>query len=129
MPREGPVPRSYSVFLIAILAGGGWFFTAGPGKGNFGKFVAQFTQQQPGQGQAGGYAPYGAAPQNYAVPGYAPPASSASYQTTSAPLPAQYASQSAPAGPAPPTPMFGGASIRVASFNIQVFGDAKASKP
>ena len=31
--------------------------------------------------------------------------------------------------PPPPTPMFGGPAIRIATFNIQVFGDKKASNP
>ncbi len=110
------MPRSYSVFLIAILAGGGWFFTKGPGQGNFGKILSQFTQPQAGQAQT---------PPGYAPPGYAPPI----YQSSqAAQVPAQYASQTTPA-PAPPAPMFGDPAIRIASFNIQVFGDAKASKP
>ena len=110
MPTEGFVPRSYSLFLIAILAGGGWFFTKGPGKGNLGKILSAYSQSQGGLNQA--------------PPGYAPP-----YQPQpGAQIPAQYAGQSAPA-PSPPSPMFGGPAIRVASFNIQVFGDSKASKP
>lgn len=109
---EGPVPRSYSVFLIAILAGGGWYFTKGPGTGKFGDIVSKVIQNRNGQGYS-------------AQPGYY-----SSYPTQQSPpsIPAQYASQSTPA-PAPPSPMFGGPAIRIASFNIQVFGDAKASKP
>ena len=105
------MPRSYSVFLIAILAGGGWFFTKGPGQGNFGKILSAFSPSQGSQSQS----PFGYTPQ---------------YQSPqpAAQIPAQYASQAVPA-PAPPSPMFGGPAIRVASFNIQVFGDSKASKP
>jgi endonuclease/exonuclease/phosphatase family metal-dependent hydrolase len=111
MPTEGFVPRSYSLFLIAILAGGGWFFTKGPGKGNLGKILSTFSQPPGGQNQA--------------PAGYVP-----SYQAPQAPtqIPAHYASQAVPA-PAPPTPMLGGPAIRIASFNIQIFGDSKASKP
>jgi deoxyribonuclease-1-like protein len=105
------VPRSYSAFLIAILAGGGWFFTKGPGHGNFGKIISAYSQSQGGQSQT-------------------PTAYAPSYQAQQpAPqIPAQYASQAAPAPP-PPAPMFGGPAIRIASFNIQVFGDKKASQP
>jgi endonuclease/exonuclease/phosphatase family metal-dependent hydrolase len=115
------VPRSYTVFLIAILAGGGWFFTKGPGQGNFGKILSAYSQSQVGQSQA----PPGYAPSGYAQPGYAPPNQG---PQPGAQIPAQYASQAAPA-PAAPSPMFGGPAIRIASFNIQVFGDSKASKP
>jgi endonuclease/exonuclease/phosphatase family metal-dependent hydrolase len=94
--------------LIALMAGGGWFFTKGPGQGNLGKILSAYSQSQRGQNP---------------LPGYAPP-----YQAPqpAAQIPAQYASQTAPA---PPSPMFGGPAIRIASFNIQVFGDSKASKP
>ena len=30
------MPRSYSLFLIAALFGGGWYFTTGPGAGKLG---------------------------------------------------------------------------------------------
>jgi endonuclease/exonuclease/phosphatase family metal-dependent hydrolase len=104
------VPRSYSLFLIAMLAGGGWFFTKGPGQGNLGKILSAYSQSQTGPAQS--------------PPAYIPP-----YQGQSAPqIPAQVVSQAVPAPP-PPTPMFGGPAIRIASFNIQVFGDAKAAKP
>jgi endonuclease/exonuclease/phosphatase family metal-dependent hydrolase len=108
--------------LIAMLAGGGWFFTKGPGQGNLGKILSQFTQSQGGQ--------YQQAPPGYGPAGYAPPAYSPSPQApqSTPQIPAQYTSQAAPA-PAPPSPMFGGPAIRIASFNIQVFGDSKAAKP
>lgn len=106
------MPRSYSALLIALLAAGGWYFTSGPGKGNFGKFLAQFTQPPAGAQQP--------------PPAFAPPVSYGAPATPQ--VPAQYASQLTPA-PQPPAPLFGGPAIRIASFNIQVFGDAKASKP
>src|SRR5262245_16493204 len=106
MPREGLVPRSYQLFLIALIFGGGWYFTTGPGKGKLGEILSAarpqggFAQQAP----AGYYPqqnPYGQV--------------SGSYQTTYTPPP-----------PPPPTPMQGGPAIRIASFNIQVFGEKKA---
>jgi endonuclease/exonuclease/phosphatase family metal-dependent hydrolase len=119
------VPKSYSVFLIAILAGGGWYFTKGPGAGKLGDVVHQISQgqfgspSQPGQPGSqyapnGNYTNYGGSPHpNYQAPNYSQ-------------VPASYASQS---GPAAPQPMFGGPAIRIASFNIKKFGDDKASKP
>ena len=119
------MPRSYPLFLIAILAGGGWYFTKGPGGGRFGEFFATVTQGQFGaQGQAGGgqYAPTGNYGNNASYPNYQP-------QPAAAQMPVNYGAQAIATTPAPPTPMFGGPAIRIASFNIQVFGDAKASKP
>jgi endonuclease/exonuclease/phosphatase family metal-dependent hydrolase len=122
------VPRSYSIFLIAILAGGGWFFTKGPGAGKFPEYLAMLKQGQNSAAPNGQSPPAGQA----TLPGYytaQPP-----LQPTS-PVQAQYAnygqatSAPATAATAPPTPMQGGATIRIASFNIQVFGDKKASNP
>jgi deoxyribonuclease-1-like protein len=108
MPMEGLVPRSYSLFLIALIFGGGWYFTTGPGKGKLGQILTT-AQQQGGFGQQ---APAGYYPQQYST---AP--AGGTYQTTQP-----------PATP-PPTPMQGGPAIRIASFNIQVFGDEKAKYP
>jgi endonuclease/exonuclease/phosphatase family metal-dependent hydrolase len=44
-------------------------------------------------------------------------------------FPTQSAPLNAPANNASPTPLFGGPAIRIASFNVQTFGDAKAAKP
>jgi exonuclease III len=104
---EGPVPRIYSAFLIAILALGGWYFTNGPGKGKLGQILADATQPHGGQSSAAYPPPY-AAPQ--ITPGQ----------------PTNYGGQSAPAAVAPG---LGGPVVRIASFNIQSFGDAKAQKP
>jgi deoxyribonuclease-1-like protein len=118
------VPRSYSVFLVAILAGGGWFFTTGPGAGKFPEYVAKLKQLQSNSSSAS-QAPV----TSPTLPGYytaTPPASS------SAPVQALYANYGQPApaavppAPAPPSPMNGGPAIRIASFNIQVFGNEKA---
>lgn len=118
------MPRSYSVFLVAILAGGGWFFTAGPGAGRFPEYVAKLKQLQASSASTNQALPQPATP----LPGYytaQPPLQPA------APVQAQYANYGQPAAPAPspPMPMNGGASIRIASFNIQVFGDKKAANP
>jgi deoxyribonuclease-1-like protein len=112
---EGPVPRSYSVFLIAMLAGGGWFFTKGPGQGKLGPILSAIQRSQ---GSAQQSAPPGYLPAN-------PPLQNA------APIQANYGAPVAPtqvAAPAQPVPqpMFGGPTIKIASFNIQVFGDKKA---
>jgi endonuclease/exonuclease/phosphatase family metal-dependent hydrolase len=127
VPKEGPVPKSYPLFLVAILAGGGWYFTKGPGQGKLGDIFAAATQGQShaqGQGQYGGTQfPSAGNYNNYP----APPSYGVGPSGTQ--IPASYASQSVPASPPPPTPMFGGPAIRIASFNIQVFGDAKGSKP
>lgn len=130
MPKEGPVPKSYPLFLIAILAGGGWYFTKGPGQGKLGDIFASISQGQSGgqrQGQYGG-GQYPSAPNYGNYNGYPAP-SSYGAPPSGTQVPASYTSQSVPIAPAPPTPMFGGPAIRIASFNIQVFGDSKGSKP
>jgi endonuclease/exonuclease/phosphatase family metal-dependent hydrolase len=92
--------------LIAILAAGGWYFTKGPGAGRFGEILKTATQNLPGQS-----------------PSYPPP-----YQGPQLTAQPPNYSRSAPTG-SQSAPMFGGPAIRIASFNIQVFGDAKAAKP
>jgi endonuclease/exonuclease/phosphatase family metal-dependent hydrolase len=105
---EGPVPRIYPAFLIAILALGGWYFVSGPGKGKLGQILADATKQR----HAGGPAP-AAYPPPYQGPQITPE------------QPVQFGGQA----PSPAPPGFGGPVIRIASFNIQTFGDAKAEKP
>jgi deoxyribonuclease-1-like protein len=100
------VPRSYSLFLLVLLAGGGWYFTQGPGAGKLGQ-VFQAVQQQAAPGSAGGFP----APQ---IPAGQPAASQPTLYTPP---------------PPPPTPLQGGPSIRIASFNIEIFGDEKAKQP
>jgi deoxyribonuclease-1-like protein len=120
------VPRSYSVFLVAVLAGGGWFFTTGPGAGKFPEYMAKLKQLQ-GNSNSITQAPTAAQPP---LPGYYtanPP------QQGAAPVQAVYANYGQPApaaAPAPaPPPVNGGPAIRIASFNIQVFGTEKARNP
>jgi hypothetical protein len=124
LPKEGPVPRSYPAFLIVLLAGGGWFFTKGPGQGKLGDIFATVSQR-PAQwpGQFGGQFP----PANYGYPSN-PNFQTSGYQTqpVAAQMPAGFGAQPVAPAPPPPTPMFGGPAIRIASFNIQVFGEKKA---
>jgi endonuclease/exonuclease/phosphatase family metal-dependent hydrolase len=117
------VPRSYSVFLIAILAGGGWFFTKGPGQGKLPEYLAKLKQVQ---GNASATTP---------SPNLTPPPLPQYYTATpavpaNAPVQAQYANYGAPVNPAPAPapapPVHGAPTVRIASFNIQVFGTEKA---
>lgn len=114
------MPRSFSLLLIATICGGGWYFVDGPGKGKFGTYKppAGAALQLPG-----GAAPnaIGAALYPPAAPGVAAPSIPASFASTAAaqaPNVQQYAPHLAT-----------GPTIRIASFNIQVFGDSKAAKP
>jgi len=94
------VSRRLSLFLLASMFGGGWFYFGG----------APPTQNQFGQ----------------APPAFnSPVASQANYP------PAQYIAPTVPAAPASyggqaSLAQPGGATIRIASFNIQVFGNEKA---
>ena len=123
---EGPVPRSYSVFLVAILAGGGWFFTKGPGAGKFPEYVAKLKQFQASSDPTNQSPTQTSTP----LPGYY---TAQPQLQPAAPVQAQYANYGQPtapaAAPAPPPPVNGGPIISIASFNIQVFGDKKASNP
>jgi endonuclease/exonuclease/phosphatase family metal-dependent hydrolase len=114
------------MFLIAILAGGGWYFTKGPGTGHFGEYVNS-AKQALSQANGGQNAPAGNYP-NYRAPQAAGQISMQPMPPGPAAVPTNYDVQSRPAV-APPTPMFGGPAIRIASFNIQVFGDEKAKYP
>jgi deoxyribonuclease-1-like protein len=107
---EGPVERPYSILLIVILAGGGWYFTAGPGAGKLGAILTTAVQAPNGGGTT-------------------PAATSATPGAQLAPDPGSNAAVPAAPNPAPPQPMFGGPAIRIGSFNIKDFGDTKAAKP
>jgi endonuclease/exonuclease/phosphatase family metal-dependent hydrolase len=110
--------------LLVALFGGGWFVTNGPGIGVLQQFLAQASAPQ-------GQAPFGGFGQQPAAPSY--PANNqypAAPQPANPTIPAISASyRGQPAPPAPPTPFQGGPAIHIASFNIEVFGDTKASKP
>jgi exonuclease III len=112
MPREGPVPRFYSALLILILAAGGWYLTKGPGAASLGELLSQVGMSI----SPGGY-------------GQTPAASPLPQAGITAGFDTQAAPFGAPLADPATTPLFGGPAIRIASFNIQAFGDAKAAKP
>lgn len=119
------MPKSYPALLAAIIAAGGWYFTKGPGAGKFPEFVNSITHSQNAGGQYGQQPGF---PQNPSYSGYPT-------HPNAAPVPANYANSGnqpttpVAATPPPPTPMFGGPAIRIASFNIEAWGDSKAKKP
>lgn len=113
------MPRSYPMLLVAILAAGGWYFTKGPGAGKFPEFINSITHPQQTGYQTGNgnffpqYPPNGSATNNpYPSP------------QTATPVPANYNGQ--PVRPPVPGPANGGPTIRIATYNIQVFGEKKA---
>jgi len=58
------------------------------------------------------------------------PAGSSPFPAANFPAANQLATEYAGSSPPPPSPIFGGGpTIRIASYNIQVFGDDKATKP
>ena len=126
VPKEGPVPRSYPTLLVAILAAGGWYFSKNPGKLH--EFIAAISQRQGTSGQA---APGGYFPTSNPYPANSYPTNSyPTYPSQQPPVPVQTNYNGQPAAPAaPPTPASGGPAIRIATFNIQVFGEKKASNP
>lgn len=98
--------RRLTLFLLAsMLGGGGWFWLNPPTGNPLGAVGNAFLGRT---GQSGDNPA-----DSYSNPGAYPVA-----QTPSA----NYA-------PAGPPPQRGGPALRIASFNIQVFGDSKASKP
>ncbi len=110
--------------------GGGWGQSSGPSQFPSGS-GSQFGQSAgPPAQQYGGAAstPYVGSPNLYPQNPY--PQNQYPQNQSGPSLPAITASYRGQAGPnAPPTPLEGGPTIRIATFNIQVFGDAKASKP
>jgi deoxyribonuclease-1-like protein len=112
------VPRSFSLLVLAAIVGGGWYVFKGPGLGQLSQYVgtAQSGQQQS--------APAGYYPQQY------PTGSNYGYPGGTAQPTSQYAAPYVTAAPATPSPspLYGGPTIRIASFNIQAFGDEKSAK-
>ncbi len=106
--------RLFPLALMIALASGGWYVLNNPNAASNLANLRQYIPQAAGQiGQAGYLAPYS----------NTQPA--VQYQ----PAPNYSAQPAFGGGPAPPSPMLGGPAIRIASFNIQVFGDSKGSKP
>ena len=125
------MPKSYPALLAAIVAAGGWYFTKGPGAGQLPQLINSITHSQ----TTGGPNQYGQQPSYPQTPSYNGSYNGSAPQQSAPPVPANYASYgnqpAAPLTPAtpPPNPMNGGPAIRIATFNIQVFGEKKASKP
>lgn len=93
--------RRLALFLLASMLGGGWIYFGGKPPDTQ-QLFNQFANRL--QSHSPGASPFPAA----AFPA------------------AEYAGSSPP----PPSPLFGGGpTIRIASYNIQVFGDDKARKP
>jgi deoxyribonuclease-1-like protein len=114
------VPRPFTLLMLVALCGGGWFYLGGK-MPNLGALV-----QNAGGFSQGGASQPGYYPQNQPQPNYAP--QNQTYGTGATPT--QYASQSTTTAVTAATrPLQNGPTIRIASFNIQVFGDSKASKP
>lgn len=94
--------RRLALFLLASMFGGGWIYFGGkpPDTQQLFSQISNTLQQHSPSGNS--------------------PFPAANLPTT------EYAGSSPP----PPSPIFGGGpTIRIASYNIQVFGDDKASKP
>jgi len=115
------VPRSFTLMLLAAMFGGGWFYFGGemPNLGSLSPTSGGYSQQ--GAPQQGYY------PQNPPQANYPPQDQHYAGGAPTTQYPAQYASQST--AKAASRPLQNGPTIRIASFNIQVFGDSKASKP
>ena len=103
--------RLLSLATLAIMGGLGWMFLQGGG-------LSQISVQQGGQQQAGGFR----TPGNWQAPTSQPPRQQP-FQTAST---GRHNSGQTP--PALPQNVSNGPTIRIASFNIQVFGNTKASK-
>ncbi len=110
------MPRSFTLLMLAAIVGGGWYVFQGPGLAQLNQYVGTTPS---GQRQG--------APPGYYAQQY-PPTSGYGYPTTAQPTSqytAPYATP-APATPPPSSPLYNGPTIRIASFNIQVFGNKKA---
>jgi endonuclease/exonuclease/phosphatase family metal-dependent hydrolase len=109
------VPRSFILLLLTAVFGGGYFYMGGTLPSQVAQYIQPSGPYANQNGQVGSNRPPSTAP-NYFPAGQfsAPPA---------AQTPAILAGQTNNA------PQRGGPTIRIASFNIQILGDDKASKP
>jgi endonuclease/exonuclease/phosphatase family metal-dependent hydrolase len=132
--------KRYLLAMLAAMFGSGWFVADGPGLQLLKQFLAQAVAVQ-GQSPAGNVPAPGQFPGNYPLtagpvggqaqqPAY-PAGQYGNYPSAPAApnVPAISANFRPNNVPAPPTPFEGGPAIHIASFNIQVFGNTKASKP
>jgi deoxyribonuclease-1-like protein len=111
-PKEGTVHRLLPIFTLVVLGGLGWLFLQG---GGLSQFTATSTKPaQPSQ------------PGNDNTNPWSQPGVDQSAPTPLQPSPLQASTQKVGAHESPAVE---GATIRIASFNIQVFGNAKASNP
>lgn len=104
--------RLLSLATLAVMGGLGWLFLQGGGLGHLAVPAGQQAANPPANG--------------YQSPG--------NWQSSPSPFPtssAQQPYQTASTGQnvQPPPDVANGPTIRIASFNIQVFGNTKASKP
>jgi len=104
------VQRLLSLATLGVMGGLGWLFFQGGGLSQI-AVAPRGGQQQSGQQQAG----------DFRTPG--------NWQASPPPQQQPYWTDSTGRDAAPPQNVANGQTIRIASFNIQVFGNTKASKP
>ena len=106
--------RLLSLATLTVMGGLGWLFFQGGGLNQL-AVPRGDAHQQPDDQQASGYRSPGAPASNLSTPG----------------SPLQPPFQAASTGPdaLPTVSVANGPTLRIASFNIQVFGNTKASKP
>lgn len=109
--------RLAPIALLVVLIGGGWSTISGLLPPEVRRVVSAAGARLPGGQRQGAFPPaYNPSPVGFGQP--APTYSASNYQSA----PTTQAPQAAGYPPQLPT-------IRIASFNIQTFGDSKASKP
>lgn len=111
--------RLLSLATLGVMGGLGWLFLQGGGLSQV-AVTSRNGQQQAGYQQTGNYQ----TPGNWQAPTSTPPVNQ---YPAGSPQPYQTASTGRDA--APVQNVANGQTIRIASFNIQVFGNTKASKP
>lgn len=111
------MPRILSLGLIALIAGGGWSVYQGMTPSDMGRMAKVATGVLNGQ------------PSNQQPTLYQQPTNSQSYYSQSNGQPNQIAQQQYAIQAAPGySPTSFAPTIKIASFNIQIFGDSKARK-
>jgi len=109
------VQRLFSLVVLGALGGLGWLFLKGGGLSQ----ISLAPRSQPAANTSAPYSGY-QTPGSWTAPAADPPAPSVNYQSVST---GQATTGPSTAGPS------NGPSLRIASFNIQDFGNTKASKP
>lgn len=129
--------RLMSLGVLTAVLGGGYAFLNGLSPSEVGQIVSKAGGQLRQATQQQGYPPQGYTQPGYAASGYAQPnPNQPSYgnpsygQSAYGQPPRSNAGYRPQAAPSYQPPLHaGGDTIRIASYNIQVFGDSKASKP